>query len=254
MGFKRFLYILAAMTLVLGAGVWQGLVHWSILPLALLAAMGVVASGASRIASGFFIPAITHYPYADKRIALTFDDGPDADFTLAVASLVEKYGGRATFFCVGHRAERYPDLVRRLHERGHQVGNHSYSHGKWIDFKNKRGWLQEIRKTDVALARAANAQVPSAFRPPYGVTTPHLASALRETGHTVVGWRVRPFDTAVQDPDRIAQRILTRVKSGDIILLHDTHPRILPALEQLLPILVQDGYKFVTVETLAHDA
>ncbi len=254
MGFRRFLYTVTVTMLVLGAGVWLGLVHWGFLVLVPLVSIAIVFVGASRIDSGFFLPAVTSYPCPEKKIALTFDDGPDLDFTLAVASLVERYGGRATFFCIGHRVERQPDLIRQVHERGHQVGNHSYSHGKWIDFKSKQGWLQEIRRTDAALALATNMQPPTLFRPPYGVTTPHLAAALRETGHTVVGWRVRPFDTAVQNPTQIVQRILARVKPGDIILLHDTHAHILPALEQLLPTLIQHGYKFVTVESLARDA
>lgn len=253
MGFKRLLYIGSVALLLLGAAVYLGHLPWFVLLLALFAALAIVVFGASRIGSGFFLPAATHYPSSEKQIAITFDDGPDPDFTLAVATLIEKYGGRSTFFCIGRRVEEHPELVRQLHERGHQVGNHSFSHATWIDFKTKRGWLNEIQKTDEVLSLAVNNYQNKLFRPPYGVTTPHLAAAIRELGHRVVGWRVRPYDTAVDDPARIANRILKKTKPGDIILLHDTHPRIIPALEQLLPILVNYGFKFVTVEELARD-
>lgn len=239
--------------LLLVAGAWQGYLPGFAVLLALLVVVAIVAVGASRIGSGFFLPAATHYPTTQKKIALTFDDGPHADFTLAVASLVEQYDGRSTFFCIGQRVKKHPHIVRQLHERGHQIANHSFSHSKWIDFKTRRGWLEEIRKTDEALSMATDGHQNTAFRPPYGVTTPHLAAAIRKTGHHVVGWRVRPFDTAVADPSRIAERVWKKIRPGDIVLLHDTHDRIVPALEQLLPLLEQHGYKLVTVEELARD-
>lgn len=252
MGFKRLLYIGCTTMLLLGIGVMQGLLPWFVLLLVLLAMLAIVAAGASRIGSGFFLRATTHFATKEKKIALTFDDGPQPEYTLAVADLLERYGARATFFCIGSQVLEHPETATLLYKRGHQVANHSFSHSKWIDFKSKRGWLQEIRQADEAIQQVTN-EKNKLFRPPYGVTTPHLAAAIHETGHQVIGWQVRPFDTTEADPERITSRVLKKVKPGDIVLLHDTHPRIIPALERLLPILIQDGYKMVTVEKLACD-
>ena len=98
MGFKRLLYIGSAALLLLGAAVWLGYFPWFVLPIAFLVALSVVAVGAVRIDSGFFLPVATQYPAGAQKIAVTFDDGPDPDFTLAVAALIEQYGGRSTFF------------------------------------------------------------------------------------------------------------------------------------------------------------
>ena len=102
---------------------------------------------------------------------------------------------------------------------------------------------------DAAISRLIGSK-PRFFRPPYGVTTPHLAQALSESGHLVIGWRIRPYDTIDQAPLRVAEKILKKVKAGDIILLHDTHERILPVLEQLLPRLKEQHFEQVTVEEL----
>lgn len=253
MGFKRLIYIAAAVILVLGTGVWlEYLPLWSILA-ALIIIIGIIAAGAARIGSGLFIPAIVNYPTAEKKIALTFDDGPHPLYTLATAELMERYQGRATYFCIGYRLKQHPSIAYELHNRGHQIANHSYTHAKWIDFKSKRGWMVEISKTDEAILSITKTGT-TLFRPPYGVTTPHLAAAIRESGHQVIGWNIRPFDTSEINPDEIVKRVISTVKAGDIILLHDTHDRILPALERLLPRLVENGYQLVTIEELTYNA
>lgn len=251
-GFKRLLFIAGITILLSSIGILQGLLPWWVLIIILLTILAFISLGASRIGSGFFLQAHTSLPTKNKHIALTFDDGPHPKFTLAIAQLLEQYGARGTFFCIGQRILEHPHIVDELKQRGHQIANHSFGHSKWIDFKSKQGWIDEIRRADSAIQKATGSSN-TLFRPPYGVTTPHLAAALKETGHQVIGWRVRPFDTAVADPLRIAEHVLQNVKPGDIVLLHDTHERIIPALERLLPNLIEHGYKLRTVEKFADD-
>jgi len=212
--------------------------------------IGIVAWGAFHIQANFFLKATHQGDTTNKQIALTFDDGPHPVYTPQVLELLRRHHAKATFFCIGKNVSQYFDIVKQIHDAGHTVGNHSYSHAQTIDFHGKRSWLDELQQTDDAIAQAIGRK-PRFFRPPYGVTTPHLANAIRSSSHRVVGWHVRPYDTQEsRSPNRIAQNILRKVKPGAIILLHDTHDRIVPVLEQLLPELYQRGYTLVTVAEL----
>ncbi len=214
-----------------------------------LAGVIFISLAAFNIRWNVFLKAVHRGNPAISRIALTFDDGPHPLYTPQVMELLEKYGVKASFFCIGKHAAEHPHWVRKLHESGHVVGNHSYTHAPTIDFHTKAKWMEELRATDSAIVQAIG-RTPRYFRPPYGVTTPHLARAIGKTGHIVVGWRIRPYDTLDRPPTRIVGTILRKTRPGDIILLHDTHDRIIPVLEQLLPELKKRGFEMVTVENL----
>src|SRR5690606_6933295 len=220
-----------------------------ILFLILVAGLILVTLGAFNIQWNFLLNAIHSVTTTHRKIALTFDDGPHPDYTPQVLRLLKKYGVQATFFCIGKHAAKFPHLVSELQQQGHTVGNHSFSHASTIDFHNRVAWVTEIQQADQAIKQAIGQQ-PRFFRPPFGVTTPHLAKAIKDTGHTVIGWRVRPYDTLNRTPERIVSLLLRKTKPGDIILLHDTHERIIPVLEQLLPKLKERKFEMVTVENL----
>lgn len=225
------------------------MIGWLVIML-LVTALAVAAWAAFDIQRNFFLKATHQGNASDYLVALTFDDGPHPVYTQQVLELLDRHQVKASFFCIGKNATEHPEIVKQIHEAGHVVGNHSFTHAPTIDFYNKAKWLEELRQTDAAIAQAMSLR-PRFFRPPYGVTTPHLANAIRTSGHHVVGWRVRPYDTmASRSPGHIAQTILKKVKSGAIILLHDSHDRIIPVLEQLLPELHQRGYTLVTVAKL----
>lgn len=212
-------------------------------------ALAILALGAFNIQWNFFLKAVHRADSTPLQIALTFDDGPHPVYTKQVLGQLEKHGIPATFFCIGKHVTQYPHLIKELQQHGHVVGNHSFTHASTIDFHTHAKWVTEIQQTDDAIEQTLGKQ-PRFFRPPFGVTTPHLARAINETGHTVIGWRVRPYDTLNRTPERIVRTILKKTKPGDIILLHDTHERIVPVLEQLLPEFKKRKFTMVTVEKL----
>jgi peptidoglycan/xylan/chitin deacetylase (PgdA/CDA1 family) len=162
---------------------------------------------------------------------------------------LERHNAKATFFCIGKNVQNYPEIIKKIIENGHTIGNHSFSHSDFIDFNGKKTWLKEIEKTDSEIQQITGFK-PKLFRPPFGVTTPHLADALRKSGHISVGWNIRTYDTILKSPEKIVQKVLKNVKPGSIVLLHDCHENIIPILENLLPGLARKNFSFVTVNEL----
>lgn len=210
----------------------------------------IVAIASFHIQWNFFLKSISNGNSDANKIALTFDDGPHPEFTPKVLEILEKFNAKATFFCIGKNVKMNPEIIQLIDSYNHTVGNHSFSHSNKIDFNDKNGWLEEINSTDLEIQKIIDKK-PKFFRPPFGVTTPHLAKAIKETKHKVIGWNVRSFDTvANQTPENVVERILKNVKPDSIILLHDHLPGIIPILEQLLPALQNRNFTFVTVDEL----
>ncbi|MFB3386142.1 polysaccharide deacetylase family protein [Flavobacterium sp. LAR06] len=211
--------------------------------------IGINAFGSARISSNYHVKAFCHNPSeTEKKIALTFDDGPSI-FTLEVLDLLKKYNAKATFFCIGKNVEKHPEIVKQIIAEGHLVGNHSYNHSKFFDFYNAATITEEIQKTDKLLEKFTSKKI-NFFRPPYGVTTPSIRRALKVTGHKVIGWNIRSLDGGTKDLNLIFNRIIKRVSPGGIVLLHDTGLHSVLVLEQFLQFLQQNNYKVISVEEL----
>ena len=221
---------------------------WYILLFLLL--FWLVLIGSFSMSWSLFLKAYTHNTtITEKKIAITFDDGPNHTYTPRVLQLLKTYNAKATFFCIGKQVEKHPEILKIINAAGHAIGNHSFSHSTTIGFKSTEEWLDEIKKTDQAIFKVLNHKT-DLFRPPFGVTTPHLAKAIKVTGHHVIGWNIRPFDMAIKNPKIILNRIIKNIKPGSIILLHDKHGRIEIVLEQLLQFLKKKEYKMVTINEL----
>ena len=210
--------------------------------------LGFLVWGSSTIQSGYFVKSFYKGPQTSQKIALTFDDGPHP-MTLPVLELLDKYQAKATFFCIGKQIEKHPDIFQKTIEKGHTVGNHSYSHSNTFGFLSSTKVKKEIDQTD-ALIQKYTGKKPAFFRPPFGVTNLHIKKALNTTKHYTIGWNIRSFDTKIQSEEKILNRIKKRLKPGSIILLHDTSQRTVNVLEQLLIHLDREGYKIVTVDQL----
>lgn len=187
-----------------------------------------------------------------KKIAITFDDGPNSQFTPEVLNILSKYNAKGTFFCIGQQVEKNPEVLKSIVNEGHLAGNHSYSHNYFINFKSTQGWVAELQRTDNIMEKVIGTK-PTLFRPPFGVTTPHLAKAVKASGHHVIAWNIRSFDTVLKNPEVILKRLTHKLKPGSIILLHDNHPEIVYILERLLQFLQKNGYQMVTINQLLHE-
>lgn len=211
--------------------------------------IGINAVGSSRISSNYHVKTFCSNPSeTQKKIALTFDDGP-SEFTLEVLALLKKYNVKATFFCIGKNIEKHPEIIKQIIEEGHLVGNHSYSHSKFFDFYNADKITDELRKTDELLEKYTSKKI-NFFRPPYGVTTPSIRRALQRTGHKVIGWNIRSLDGGTKNQELIFNRLIKHISPGGIVLLHDTALHSVLVLEQFLQFLQENNYEVISIEEL----
>jgi peptidoglycan/xylan/chitin deacetylase (PgdA/CDA1 family) len=183
-----------------------------------LAFVGVAAwTGANSPRAGWFGALVSHGPRSRPRVALTFDDGPNVGSTLAVARLLDARGVKGTFFTVGKALAARGDISQALVDDGHLLGNHSYRHDSihWLDPR-----YPELERTQQQFADTLGV-CPALFRPPHGQHTPFMAHVAAGHGVRLVTWDVSAGDWATNDAGLIARRVLSGVRPGSIIDLHD---------------------------------
>lgn len=209
-------------------------------PTALL--LTLLADGIARPNSSLLYPTVSHGPRSQDRVALSFDDGPDPEVTPSVLDALAAYGGRATFFAIGRLLEAHPELARRISAEGHEIGNHSWHHSRWQNFLGSAAQAREIARGERAVADVTRRPTRPLYRPPIGLKSPQFARAARQARLTLVGWSLRSRDTLTADPERIAARVLDRIRPGDIVLLHDGHDqpgRHRPACAVAVPMILR---------------
>jgi peptidoglycan/xylan/chitin deacetylase (PgdA/CDA1 family) len=190
-----------------------------------------------------------------KQVALTFDDGPNPRFTPDILNLLEKYDARATFFVMGQHAVRYPRLVKKLVEAGHEVENHSFTHPRF-PAQDQETWLRELERTELELD-ILGCPDHHLFRVPFSDYNKGLLHFLTNIRQRLVLWSVDSADWREPDPLAIAVNVLSQVVPGAIVILHDSdetgeadrQPTV-EALELILPALKTRGYTCVTVSEL----
>ena len=199
--------------------------------------------------------AVLAKPYskgaAAKEIALTFDDGPSRQNTEEILKILEEYGIRATFFVIGENAAADPERIRMIHEAGHEIGNHTYTHA-YISKIRPDELREEIRKTEEVL-KSITGEKPTVFRPPGGYYDQASLGVLEEMGYQSVLWSLDTKDWSMPKSDTIASKIEENAVGGDIILFHDLNDKRLPtpeALKRILPYLKENGYEFVTISEM----
>jgi len=209
----------------------------------------LLAYGASRIDSQFFLHALCKGDSGSKSVALSFDDGPNGDRSMEILKLLSEHDCPSSFFLTGSRVEVQTDLVKEMLKRGHLIGNHSYSHSNFFPLFRSSRIRKELEDTNRILKDAGVGTV-RFFRPPFGVSNPNVARGVKASGMEVAGWSIRSFDTRNEVAGKVVQRILKRMSGGDVILLHETSDNILEILELLLPAIREAGLSCVTMDQL----
>ncbi len=197
---------------------------------------------------------VGHGPRSARRVALTFDDGPGR-LTAQVLDALAAHGVRATFNVLGQRVGEYPELLRRTLREGHEVGSHAYRHDRLA--RRPRAAHRQLRRTNAALEETTGV-TPRVFRPPYGAWSRGLVLSARLAGLRTVTWDVDPRDWEAPGAEAIHERVVSAVKPGSIVLLHDERRALeqtVVAVGAVLRELGGRGYEFVTVsELLGWDA
>ena len=176
------------------------------------------------------------------QIALTIDDGPDPEVTPAVLELLERHGARATFFCIGERVNRHPELVREIARAGHAVENHSQRHPHHFSLLGVQAVAREIEQAQESIAQVCGTR-PLFFRAPAGLRSPLLQPQLARLGLLLASWTRRGFDTVKRDSGAVLARLNRGLAPGDILLLHDGRAARtragVPVIVEVLPVLLE---------------
>ena len=233
----------------------RGFPRWAAVGAVGAAYVLVFGLGVAFVRMGFFCSALCRGQPGHRRVALTFDDGPDPAATPLLLDLLKEQSVPASFFCVGGRASAHPAILRRMAAEGHTVGNHTYRHAWWTNFLFGRLLRDEIGRAQEVL-REILGHAPVHYRSPMGLTSPHLPGVLRRLGLLLVGWDVRrPFDRRA-DPRDVVARVVERARDGSIILLHDGGARadaLLRAVDEIVRTLRSRGYTFVSLAELVRN-
>ena len=208
----------------------------------------VVVWGSFDIQLGYFVNSFTHKRTKIREVALTFDDGP-TEFTSQFLDLLKENNIKATFFCIGKQIEKYPETFQRIIAEGHSIGNHTYSHSNNTGFLSTSRMVEEIEKCDDAIFKIGNSKT-NLYRPPFGVTNPNIAKAIKKTNKKSIGWNVRSLDTVIEDEKKIYNKITKNLKKGSIILLHDTSEKTYNVLVELLLFLEREKYSTFTIDPI----
>ncbi len=192
-----------------------------------------------------------HKKTDEKKIALTFDDGPHPTKTGKILDVLQKYGVKGTFFVIGENAKLYPDVLKKVYDAGHEIGNHTFSHQS-INKMSYSSLIESVGKCSDIIKEITGVK-PVYFRPPEGYLNDGIAEQLYKNGYDVILWRVDTYDWKGRDVKSIYTTVVNSVKCGDIILMHDYisySSYTAQALDMIIPKLISEGYEFVTISEL----
>ena len=196
-----------------------------------------------REACGYVSASAT--PVEAPKIALTFDDGPSAVWTPALLDGLKERGVKATFFLIGENADKNPEIVKRMAEEGHLIGNHTYHHVELIKVSENEARL-ELADTSAVIVRITGKE-PEYMRPPFGTWQRKLEQDIQMLP---VLWTIDPLDWTTENQDEIVNKVVTEAEENDIILLHDCYKSSVEAGLRIIDILQEEGFVFVTVDEL----
>ncbi|MBK7432915.1 MAG: polysaccharide deacetylase family protein [Chitinophagaceae bacterium] len=249
LNFRNTNWVFAVLTAsLIGIHYFYGL-PWYVYLLAFILYSLVVFYGCYHVGSGFFIPITCSAQTTEKVIAISFDDGPAEKYTPQLLQLLQEHDIEAAFFCIGNRITGNETLFKRISEEGHVIGNHSYSHHTWFDLFSTSRMLADMKQMDQETMKVIGIR-PRLFRPPYGVTNPNLARAIRQGDYIPVGWNVRSFDTVIRDEHKLLERVSKGIKPGAVFLFHDTCASTLAILPVFIEKVKAMGYRITRLDKM----
>lgn len=222
---------------------WTALVIVTILVIIFGGTTGAVQS----VASNRRLP-VYGVETQEKVVALTFDAAWGADKTRGIMDALKKHGADATFFLVGFWINKYPEETKLIAKNGFEIGNHSNNHLKMSQLSNS-DICMEISTVSDSIKKLTG-KTPRFFRPPFGDYNNALIEGVEKQGMTTIQWSVDSLDWKGLSGQQIADRVLPKIKNGSIVLFHNNSDHILEALDIILPALVSQGYKMVSLDEL----
>jgi peptidoglycan-N-acetylglucosamine deacetylase len=245
----------AAMLAVLLGGIPGDIVFTVALLVAITAAWGAFTPN-----TRLFGRVIANGRVTSTRAAITFDDGPSAEYTPPILDALAAAGVRATFFVLGRHVRAHPEIARRIVAEGHELASHGDDHSL-LTFQGPTEIARQLRALDEAVIHATGGEPTPLFRAPHGFRSPFLVPVARRLGYRVVGWTAGVWDTTKPGVDRIVARSVAALRPGAIILLHDAdgsgnhddRTQTVDALPQIIAAGHRDGLEFVTISELAED-
>lgn len=221
----------------------------SIYLLLFVAYFSILFYGSYFIQSDFFLRSLWKGSKERKAIAITFDDGPMAEFTPRLLDLLKSESVPAAFFLIGKNIEGNETLVKRMADEGHVIGNHSYSHTFWFSLNGSKTITEDLKKCDDEIFRVTGKK-PKFFRPPYGVINPMVKNAIQNGNYSCIGWSIRTYDTNAKSAEQLLQKALKNLSNGDIILFHDWGQFTIGILSDFIKEVRSRGFEIVGVDEL----
>lgn len=186
----------------------------------------------------------------DKTIAISFDAAWGADQTLEILNILDKYNVKTTFFLVKFWTDKYPDMVKEIHKRGHEIGNHSSTHPHMTKLSRQK-MIAEIKGVENAVMKLTG-QKTKVFRPPFGDYNDTLIKTCKELGYYTIQWSVDSLDWKGYGVQPVVDKVTKNVKSGSIVLFHNNSKYVSKFLPIVLDNLTNKGYKIVPVSNLIY--
>lgn len=212
-----------------------------------LAALGayvaLITTGVVFARFEMFADVVSRGPAGSRGVALTFDDGPDPDTTPRVLDALDEAGAKATFFVIGRKAERHPEIVREILARGHALGVHGFLHDRLFALRLPWRVRSDVERA-VELLAEITGERPALYRAPVGHVSPAMARVVAQLGLVVVGWTVKSLDGwPASSAERVVRRVVPALRDGSIVLLHDAAERgdFVPASLEALPQILEVG-------------
>lgn len=203
-----------------------------------------VATGKNRLVPIYYVDT------PEKKVAISFDACWGADHTPKILEILKNNNIKTTFFLTGFWLEKYPDMVKKISQEGHEIGNHTYTHPH-LNTLSEEGIRKEIEKTH-HLIKEISGQDAALFRPPFGEYNNKVIKTVENCGYKVIQWSVDSLDWKEIGKDSIVKRVVDKMHNGAIVLFHNNGEYTADALEEIINKLKEEGYKIVPISELIY--